>query len=171
MRVRSFAAIVFLKIFVDNPAVLVKQFYRYASLRSRGGNRKARLHILNNLESRAANGNRFDVISGNWSSLLRFRNRSDGCLRLCWRLGRCCLAVGSQRVTSTIISGARIFSAGGHGWEARGLRSSSPFTISQQLSKVRAPRFVDQLRIAAKTAEQTFNVSCIRAKIFGDDFR
>src|SRR5437762_10977067 len=56
MSVRSLAAIVLFKKLVDDPPVFIQKLYRNATLRSCRGNRKACLHVLDDLECAAANG-------------------------------------------------------------------------------------------------------------------
>ncbi len=47
----------------------------------------------------------------------------------------------------------------------------SPSAITEQLKKICTPRFVNQFRIAAKTAQQAFDVRGVGAKVLGDNFR
>src|SRR5882762_378263 len=88
MRVGSFATIVFLKMFVDEAAILVQQFDGNASLRSCRRNLETCLHVLDNLESGAANRRGFDLFSGSRSSWFCFSSWRGGWLSLRRRL--CC---------------------------------------------------------------------------------
>jgi len=42
--------------------------------------------------------------------------------------------------------------------------------ITEQFSEIGTPRIVNRLRVAAKAIQEAFDVSRIRAKVFGDDF-
>ena len=59
MRVRSFAAIIFLQMLVDDATVLIQQLHGDAPLRRSSGNREAGLHVLNDLKRGPANRNGF----------------------------------------------------------------------------------------------------------------
>jgi hypothetical protein len=156
MRVRRFAAVVFFQMLVDDPAIFVKEFYRDAPLRSRGGNSEAGLHVLDNLARAAANGNRFAAsLFGhgcrNWfgRGSSRFRGRRRRRFRSCSRAGSASAVIG--------VFGLRSY--GGYGG------------FAQQFSEICAPGLVNQLGVAAKTTQQPFNVGGIRAKVFGNKFR
>ena len=65
MCIGSFASVAVLKVAVDDAAVLIQKFYRNAALRRGGRHSETRFHVLNDLESDAAN--RLDFFCGCFS--------------------------------------------------------------------------------------------------------
>src|ERR1043165_2910010 len=74
--VRSFAAIVFSQVLIDDPAVFVQQLYGNSAFGSGSRNVETALHVLDDLECRSANGNCFGVCW--WRRSRRLWLRSTG---------------------------------------------------------------------------------------------
>jgi len=94
MRVRGFPAIVFLEMLVDNPAILVQQFYRYAVAGKLPSERKDLPPCFSTILRAAPRMGIASISSvGTGSSLLCFRRGYRGGLCFCHSLSRSRLAV------------------------------------------------------------------------------
>ena len=143
---------------VDHAAVLIQQLHGNAALRRRGRNSEAGLHVLDNLARAAANRDHFTASlfgdnGGNWFALRRGSSAGFGRRRRGLRLHR--FLCDDRRSAAAVLGSV-------------GLRSYRCF--AQQLSEVSAPRLVNQIRVAAKTTQQTFNITRIRAEVLGNYF-
>src|SRR5688572_5056746 len=78
MSERSLAAVVVLKMAINNDPIFFKQLDGNTTLRSRRGNGEACLHVLDDLEGGATNRNNFSS---------RFWRARCGLGLLCWRSG------------------------------------------------------------------------------------
>src|SRR3989442_5333921 len=161
MSVRSVAAIVLFKKLVDDPPVFIQKLYRDATLRSCRRNRKARLHVLNDLECVAANGCGLCVRFSYWrrGHGFPFRSGCDGS----FRLSRFSNFRGSLSWSSLSINWS-----GSAASIVRSVSLGSHLGIAEQLCEICAPRFVNQLGITAKSTEQPFYVGRIGAKTLRD---
>src|SRR5712691_1720101 len=140
MSVRSLAAIVLFKKLVDDPPVFIQELYRNATLRSRRRNRKARLHVFNDLECAAANGCGLRV---RFSYRRRghgfpFRSGCDGNFR--WsRFSNFRRSVSWSSLSNNWSGSAASI--------VRSVSLGSHLGIAEQLCEIYTPRFVNQLGI------------------------
>src|SRR2546426_763139 len=78
MRIGSLSPIVLRQLLIDNSSILFQKLYWYSSLGSGRGDGEAGLHILNNLESTAANRLYVGARFGNGARSGRLALRSQG---------------------------------------------------------------------------------------------
>ena len=150
MRVRSFAAIVFRRVLIDDSAILVEQLYRDAALRRGGGNPEAGLHVLDDLERGTAN--RVQSLAAQAEAPVQIRAQAHVAAAPppCRLTGRTVSRLIASAATAGVSGCRDPFSEG----------SSAAVGVSaQQFSEISPPRSINQIGAAAvKTTQQTLDI-------------